>query len=41
MFMSLMTMTLIVKVANFLTDLETTIMLGDDNTIGENVLDVP
>ncbi len=39
--MSLMTMTLIVKVANFLTDLETTNMLGDENIIGESVLDVP
>jgi hypothetical protein len=40
-FMSLMTLTLIVKVASFLADLETTNMLGDENTTGEIVLDVP
>jgi len=39
--MSLMTVTLIVKVASFLADLETTNMLGDENTTGESVLDVP
>ncbi len=38
--MSQMTMTLIMKVANFLTNLETTNMLGDENTTCESVLDV-
>ncbi len=41
MFMSLMTMILIVKVANFFADLETTNMLGDENITSESVLDVP
>ncbi len=41
MFMSLMTMILIVKVANFFANLETTNMLGDENITSESVLDVP